>query len=179
MELLLVSRQEQKVRLQTPGHLTTEHRFGKYKKRPYSGPPIVMSLRRSISRILSSVVIYLGPASPPASSGLPGGCPLWGEEAGHSPTLRPSLLLGLAPNGGCLATPVARRTGGLLHHLFTLTWSDDLRRSVSVALSASYPARVLPGVVPCGVRTFLVPSTLVHGARLPDQRKLLSKDTTF
>jgi hypothetical protein len=96
-----------------------------------------------------------------------------GEEAGHFPALRPSLLLGLAPNGGCLAAPVARHTGGLLHHLFTLTWSGDLRRSVSVALSASCPARVLPGVAPYGVRTFLALNTLVRSTRLPDQRKLL------
>ena len=32
MGLLLVSRQEQKVRLQTPGNLTTERQFGKYQK---------------------------------------------------------------------------------------------------------------------------------------------------
>ena len=78
-----------------------------------------------------------------------------GKGAGHAPALQPSLLLGLAPNGGCLAVPVAQHAGGLLHHLFTLTRSVDLRRFVSVALSASCPARALPGVVPYGVRTFL------------------------
>ncbi len=31
-------------------------------------------------------------------------------------------LLGLAPGGGCLAARVATDAGGLLHHLFTLTW---------------------------------------------------------
>ena len=30
-------------------------------------------------------------------------------------------LLGLAPDGGCLAADVTTGTGGLLHHLFTLT----------------------------------------------------------
>ena len=33
---------------------------------------------------------------------------------------RTSPLLDLAPSGGCLAAPVARRAGGLLHHRFTL-----------------------------------------------------------
>jgi len=173
MGLLLVSRQEQKVRLQTLGNLTTKQRFGKYQKEALIKASFWISLCRSISRILSSVVIYLGPASPPVSSGLPGSYPSVGEEAGHSPALRPSFLLGLAPNGGCLAAPVARRAGGLLHHLFTLTWSHNLRRSVSVALSAGCPARVLPGAVPCGVRTFLVLAYTVRRARLPDQRKLL------
>ncbi len=32
-----------------------------------------------------------------------------------------SLLLGLAPGGGCLAARVATDAGGLLHHLFTIT----------------------------------------------------------
>ena len=31
----------------------------------------------------------------------------------------PSLLLGLAPDGGCLAARVTTGAGGLLHHLFT------------------------------------------------------------
>jgi hypothetical protein len=31
----------------------------------------------------------------------------------------PSLLLGLAPGGGCLAARVTTGAGGLLHHLFT------------------------------------------------------------
>jgi hypothetical protein len=32
-----------------------------------------------------------------------------------------SLLLDLAPHGGCLAGDIAAPAGGLLHHLFTLT----------------------------------------------------------
>ena len=36
-------------------------------------------------------------------------------------TGRPSLLLDLAPGGGCLAARVTTRAGGLLHHLFTIT----------------------------------------------------------
>ncbi len=112
---------------------------------------------RPISRILSLlmevVIIYLGRRLPAASRGLPGGCPE--REGTGRPPDAPSRLLGLAPDGGCLAASVTRRAGGLLHHLFTLT--DLSRRSLSVALSAGRPARVLPGVVPCGVRTFLAP----------------------
>jgi hypothetical protein len=116
-----------------------------------------VSLSRSVSRILSSAVIYLGRELPLASGSLPGGYPLWGRERVTPRSNGPSLLLGLAPSGGCLAAPVARCAGGLLHHLFTLAWSCDLRRSVSVALSPSRLARVLPGAAPCGVRTFLTP----------------------
>ena len=43
-------------------------------------------------------------------------------EASSFPGLFTHLsLLGLAPDGGCLAAPVARRAGGLLRRLFTLT----------------------------------------------------------
>ena len=65
-------------------------------------------------------------------------------------------LLGLAPGGGCLAADIAASAGGLLHHLFTLTavvedsggpflWPDP----------RDLPARVLPGTVLSGARTFL------------------------
>jgi hypothetical protein len=64
-----------------------------------------------------------------------------------------SLLLGLAPDGGCLAADIAADAGGLLHHLFTL--ARLLGRSFSVALSASCLARVFPGIVLFGARTFL------------------------
>jgi hypothetical protein len=40
----------------------------------------------------------------------------------------PSLLLGLAPGGGCLAARVTTCAGGLLHHLFTFTPSLALPR---------------------------------------------------
>jgi hypothetical protein len=43
------------------------------------------------------------------------------------PAHRATLLLGLAPNGGCLATIITDRAGGLLLHLFTLAWSDRCR----------------------------------------------------
>ena len=35
-------------------------------------------------------------------------------------------LLGLAPEGGCLAALIAERAGGLLHHLFTLAGISGL-----------------------------------------------------
>ena len=40
--------------------------------------------------------------------------------------IRTSLLLGLAPDGGCLAADITVNAGGLLHHLFTLTRSNAL-----------------------------------------------------
>ena len=39
-------------------------------------------------------------------------------------------MLGLAPGGVCLADPVTRAAGGLLHHLFTLTSGFSQRRPV-------------------------------------------------
>ncbi len=80
---------------------------------------------------------------------------------------RTSLLLGLAPDGGCLAADITANAGGLLHHLFTLTRSNEFngnvtlrhtqstRRSFSVVLSVGLPTRVLPGTELCGARTFL------------------------
>ena len=45
-------------------------------------------------------------------------CSLPGTKARRAAS---SSLLGLAPDGGCLATDVTTRAGGLLHHLFTIT----------------------------------------------------------
>ena len=73
-------------------------------------------------------------------------------EARVDPQLALTLLLGFAPNGGCLATTVTGGAGGLLHHLFTLTPPEGdaltVARSVSVALSTGCPARGLPGIAP-------------------------------
>ena len=80
-----------------------------------------------------------------------------------------SLLLDLAPGEGYLAILVTQDAGGLLHHLFTLAWSKDLWRYVSVVLSTDHSVRVLPGTVPYGVRTFLPP---LSGARLSDKLRL-------
>ena len=65
-------------------------------------------------------------------------------------------LLDLAPGGGCLAADVTARAGGLLHHLFTLA---PTRKGDAVCFCGPIrqvaPSRVLPGTLPCGVRTFL------------------------
>ena len=68
-------------------------------------------------------------------------------------------LLGLAPGGVYRAAPVTRRTGGLLHHRFTLT--RPLGRAVCSLwhCPAGHPGWVLPTTLLCGVRTFLSPVT--------------------
>ena len=83
----------------------------------------------------------------------------------------PLPLFDLAPDGGCLAARIAANAGGLLRRLFTMTdkknWFCGARCRVPVAKSALSavvfcgpirqiaPSRDFPGVVPCGVRTFL------------------------
>ena len=115
-----------------------------------------------ISRILYPVkvtshrmtIIHLGRRLPDTSSDLPGntdGLPL------NVP------LFGLAPGGVYKASPVTRRTGALLPHLFTLTWKglssmlDNPWRAVCFLLH--FPSRhrdsTLWSTLPCGVRTFL------------------------
>ncbi len=56
-----------------------------------------------------AAVIHLGPASPPASCGLPG-----------AQRATSTHLLGLAPDGVYLAVDVAVGAGALLPHRFTL-----------------------------------------------------------
>ena len=76
----------------------------------------------SVARQGGLVVIYLRRRLLGASSDLP-------EVSGEQPVLRrkrrSDLLLGLALDGVCLAAPVTRNAGGLLHHPFTLTVRDD------------------------------------------------------
>ena len=71
--------------------------------------------------------------------------------------------LGLAPDGVCLADPVAWVAGGLLHHLFTVT-VVEARLNAAVCflwhLPSGHPAWALPSIALCGVRTFLEWSTL-------------------
>lgn len=93
-----------------------------------------------------------------------------------------SSLLGLAPGGGYLATRITARAGGLLHHLFTITFTPKGGKLfVSVALirqvhafqrvpvtsDGTSPPRVLSDAVLYGVRTFLGPDNA--GPQLPDQ----------
>jgi hypothetical protein len=70
-------------------------------------------------------------------------------------SLEASLLLDLAPHGGCLAGDIAAPAGGLLHHRFTLTLPGE-SGILSVALFQTFTRfRGLPGMLPYGVRTFL------------------------
>jgi hypothetical protein len=66
------------------------------------------------------MVICLDGASPHRSSSLPET-----QRKRAASLVRPkpdhSFLLGLAPDGGCLAAPITGYAGGLLHHRFTLT----------------------------------------------------------
>ena len=127
--------------------------------------------QRAVSRILSAFVrhsaslagcasadfggtiIPLGPASLTGSSSLPGGfgravrLPIW-----------PCSVRGLACHLSC------DKRGALLPHLFTLTRlrTRTFRSScfgAAVCFLCHFPSgcpdRVLPGALPCGVRTFL------------------------
>lgn len=73
----------------------------------------------------------------------------------------PSSLFDLAPDGGCLAAHIAVDAGGLLHHLFIMTGSGPCGPIPAVLFCGPFrqiaPSRDFPGVVPCGVRTFLDP----------------------
>ena len=79
-----------------------------------------------MSRVMSRVIIYLGRLSPIASSDQP-------ETSGH---IRfHSVLLRMGFTG-----PLCyQQSGGLLHHLSTLTESLRPQRFISVALSLESP----------------------------------------
>ena len=77
-----------------------------------------------------------------------------------------SLLLDLAPHGGCRSGHITAPAGGLLHHLFTLTPPKG-SGILSVALIQTLTRfRALPGMLPSGVRTFLGSETHGHPANL-------------
>jgi len=78
-------------------------------------------------------------------------------EVDEQPTAPQGLrLLGLAPGGGCLAAGIAAGAGGLLHHLFTLTaFTEESGGPFLWPDPRDLPARVLPGTVLSGARTFL------------------------
>lgn len=89
------------------------------------------------------------------------------------PCDRPSLLLGLAPDGGCLAAAVARCAGGLLHHLFTLTCPF---RGIGGMSLWPYPRVAPPGCYPAPhpVESGLSSRQATHNAaspRSPDRLK--------
>ena len=96
---------------------------------------------RSISRILSRMekihpwaIIYLDDTSPCRSGSLPG--TIRRRAASCRPKTNSSLL-GLAPDGGYLAAHITMCAGGLLHHLFTITW---LQRRQAVCFCGPCPA---------------------------------------
>ena len=81
--------------------------------------------------------------------------PLWRRAE----TRAPAPLLGLAPDGVCLAGPVTWAAGGLLHHPFTLTEPKLLLGPATCSLlhlPSSRLAWALPSIALYGVRTFLV-----------------------
>ncbi len=96
------------------------------------------------------------------------GCGLC-SPGGEQPPPEGLPLLDLAPAGGYLAVNVTIYAGGLLHHLFTLATSrpipsnsenygeDQVEFAVYFCgpIRQVAPSRGLPGILPCGVRTFL------------------------
>ncbi len=110
-----------------------------------------------ISRVLWSVpagrsgIIYLGSESLRTSSSPPG---TQAGQAAPSPPIWPCSEWGL-PSGPC-----CQRPGALLPHPFTLACSPpDEEGSSAVCSLRHFPsplgARALPGILPCGARTFL------------------------
>jgi len=83
---------------------------------------ISMKPGQPVSRILSGgkpawMDIYLDDWLPNRSSGLPGD----DRDTGVPVSCETSLLLDLAPHGGCLSEHITVPAGGLLHRRFTLT----------------------------------------------------------
>jgi hypothetical protein len=115
------------------------------------------------------MTISLGCVLPRISCSLPEATSLTAWVASsHLPRGLP--LLDLAPGGGCLATSIAARAGGLLHHLFTLTVPSstppqnqqdlgEAEMETAVCFCGPIrqvaPSRGLPGALLYGVRTFL------------------------
>ncbi len=79
-----------------------------------------------------------------------------GEQPSNAVT-GPKALLGLAPGGVYLATPVTWGAGGLLHHRFTLTQPCGWAVCSLWHCPADHSGWVLPTALLCGVRTFLDP----------------------
>ena len=123
---------------------------------------------RPVSRVLSTLagrtIIHLGPASPPASSDLPG--PGAGRAIGS--------LFGLAPGGVCPAAPVARDAVRSYRTISPLP--VPVARPSAVYFLWHFPsaraAQALPGALPCGARTFLRPVERRSSGRLPPDRKI-------
>ena len=110
-----------------------------------------------VSRVLSRAAIYLGPASPRASSALPE------RSAGHTM----ALLHAFAPEGACQAAVLPRRWWSLTppFQLFSHPQSGQRESSFLRRFPSGYPARPLTCFLPCGARTFLM--TCKHVPRSP------------
>jgi hypothetical protein len=106
----------------------------------------VLFLARVASREVA--VIHLGRASPRASCGLP-----W--SSGGQPSNAP--LRGLAPDGVCHATPVTERAVGSYSTVSPLPGAASRPRRFAFLwhFPRGRPHRALPGILPCGARTFL------------------------
>src|SRR5699024_3040813 len=80
--------------------------------------------------------------------------------------------LGLAPGGVCLATPVTRGAGGLLHHPFTLTRTahPQVRGRWRSAFCGTFPHVTVGGCYPppCSVESG--PSSVGRGPTRPPDR---------
>jgi hypothetical protein len=90
----------------------------------------------SISRLLCVPkdvdIISLGCSLLNTSSSLPDA---------HNGMGHPLRLLDLAPGGVCLAVPVTRDAGGLLHHRFTLASEDAIYLSTALCRQVTLPGR--------------------------------------
>src|SRR5437773_617813 len=120
-----------------------------YGKAPQAG----LFFSRPVSRILSRVTISLGHRFPGGSSGVPGSSA--GRVGGACFTLHRTGF----------GEPLCNHSaGGLLPHLFTLTFGvsgEEFAAGglLSVPLSVGFRRLGRPSVLPCGVRTFLEPRT--------------------
>jgi len=112
-------------------------------------------LYRGAVSLSSSAIIPLGPASPRASSSLPGGSS--GPLSLARRASRIASLCGLAPSGVCHATPVTGRAVGSYSTFSPLPAA--VRRGPAVRFlwhsPRGHPHQALPGTSPCGARTFL------------------------
>ena len=97
---------------------------------------------------MSGVIIYLGRLSPIASSDQP-------ETSGPH-----TFPFGLASDGVYRDPCCYQQSGGLLHHLSTLTDGKSRSGIFLLHFPWSHLHRTLSGILPCEARTFLTPAML-------------------
>ncbi len=98
---------------------------------------------KTMSRVMSGVIIYLGRLSPIASSDQP-------ETSGPH-----TFPFGLASDGVYRDPCCYQQSGGLLHHLSTLTDGKSRSGIFLLHFPWSHLHRTLSGILPCEARTFL------------------------